>query len=212
MQPAHLAKKNYYRFCKLEGSEYIATGFAIYQILKIIKSFEIKSILEIGLGIGSISDTVLKMAKDSNMDIRYVGTEANDFCNNALRNNIEDYAMLEHYDDLAGVSPELKFDLIIIDGQDNSLQEIVGRCETHSIIFIEGDRSPQTKLILTLFPKAKHVNVISVKKHQSFSHGNTNYFVGGGQLIFTNPDLRMKIYWFKEKTTTYIKRHLRKFL
>ncbi len=212
MQSKQLANNNYYRFCKLEGSEYIATGFALFQILKIIKIFEVKTVLEIGLGIGSISDSVLKMARNSNRDIRYVGTEANEFCINALKNNIEDYHKLEQYEYLAEISPESKFDLVIIDGQDNSLQEIANKCKSQAIIFIEGDRSPQTKLILTLFPKAKHVNVISVKKHQSFSHGNTNYFVGGGQLIFTNPDLRMKIYWFKEKITTYIKRHFRKIL
>jgi len=212
MQPEQLAKKNYYRFCKLEGSEYIATGFALLQILKIIKIFEIETVLEIGLGIGSISDTVLKMAKNSKLEIRYVGTEANEFCNNALKNNIEDYAKLEQYEDLAEISPESKFDLVIIDGQDNSLQEIASRCKSESIIFIEGDRSPQTKLILSLFPKARHVNVISLKKHQPYSHGNTKFFVGGGQLIFTNPNIGMKIYWFKEKTATYIKRHLRKFL
>ena len=212
MQPEQLAKKNYYRFCKLEGSEYIATGFALLQILKIIKIFKIDKVLEIGLGIGSISDTVLKMAKNSKLEIRYVGTEANEFCNNALKNNVEDYAKLEQYEDLAEISPESKFDLIIIDGQDNSLQEIASRCKSRSIIFIEGDRSPQTKLILSLFPKARHVNVISLKKHQTYSHGNIKFFVGGGQLIFTNPNFKMKIYWFKEKTATYIKRYLRKFL
>ncbi len=73
MRPEQLVKKNYYRFCKLEGSEYIATGFALFQILKIIKIFEIKTVLEIGLGIGSISDTVLKMAKNSKIEIRYAG-------------------------------------------------------------------------------------------------------------------------------------------
>ena len=212
MQPEQLAQKNYYRFCKLEGSEYIATGFALLQILKIIKIFKIETVLEIGLGIGSISDTVLKRVKKSKLEIRYVGTEANEFCNNALKNNVEDYSKLEQYENLAEISPESKFDLIIIDGQDNSLQEIARRCKSRSIIFIEGDRSPQTMLILSLFPKARHVNVISLKKNQTYSHGNTKFFVGGGQLIFTNPNFRMKIYWFREKTATYIKRHLRKFL
>lgn len=212
MQSKQLANNNYYRFCKLEGSEYIATGFALFQILKIIKIFEVKTVLEIGLGIGSISDSVLKMARNSNRDIRYVGTEANEFCINALKNNIEDYHKLEQYEYLAEISPESKFDLVIIDGQDNSLQEIANKCKSQAIIFIEGDRSPQTKLILSIFPKARHVNVISLKKNQAYSHGNTKFFEGGGQLIFTNPNFNMKTYWFKEKTATYIKRHLRKFL
>jgi len=212
MPPEQLVKKNYERFCKLEGSEYIASGFALLQILKIIKIFEVKLVLEIGLGIGSISDTVLKMAKNSNREIRYVGTEANEFCNNALKNNVEDYAKLEQAEDLAEISPESKFDLVIIDGQDNSLQEIASKCKLRAIIFIEGDRKPQTKLIMSVFPKARHVQVISLKRNEIYSHGDPTYFVGGGQLIFTNPNFRMRIYWFKEKTATYIKRNLRKFL
>lgn len=212
MPPEELVKKNYYRFCKLAGSEYIASEFALLQILKIIKIFEVKLVLEIGLGIGTISDTVLKMAKNSNVEIRYVGTEANEFCNNALKINVEDYAKIEQYEYLDELNVENKFDLVIIDGQDNSLQEMAAKCKSRAIIFIEGDRKPQTKLIMSVFPKSRHVQVISLKRNKVYSHGDPTYFVGGGQLIFTNPNFRMKTYWFKEKIATYIKRHLRKFL
>lgn len=212
MLPEKLVKENYARFCRLEGSKYIASGFALLQIIKIIKFFNVKSVLEIGLGIGSISDTVLKMAKNDEIVLYYSGTEANEFCNNELKNNVEDYAKIEKYKDLTEISPLVRFDLVIIDGQDNSLQEIVNRCKSRAIIFIEGDRKPQTKLIMSVFPKARHVQVICLKKNEIYSPGDSTYFVGGGQLIFTNPNIEMKIYWVKEKMTTYIKRHLRKLL
>lgn len=212
MNIKQLAEENYSRFYKLDGSEYIATGFAIYQINKIIKYFNATSILELGLGIGSISDTVLKMAKNDSLKLRYVGTEANEFCKKSLINNVEEYSKLEHVETLSQVGANNKFDLIIIDGLEGSLKEIITNCNPHSIIFIEGDRTPQRKLIMSIFPKAKHVNVISLKKNKEQSHGNVNFFTGGGQLIFTNPNLKMKLYWFKEKVSTYIKRYIRKFL
>jgi hypothetical protein len=212
MNIKHLADQNYFRFYKLEGSEYIATGFALYQINKIIKIFNVKSILELGLGIGSISDTVLKMAKFSKRNLRYVGTESNEFCKHALLQNVEDYDKLEQRDTLSEVGANEKFDLIIIDGLENTLKDISENCKLRSIIFIEGDRRPQRELIMSIFPKAKHVNVISLRKNKRESHGNPNFFTGGGQLIFINPDMSMRAYWFKEKLLTYVKRIIRKFL
>ena len=87
----NLATQNYKRFCGLSGSEYIASEFAIETILKLLKKSKINSVLEIGLGIGSISDSILKYAKINNIDIKYTGTEKNQFCLIALKSNVEDY-------------------------------------------------------------------------------------------------------------------------
>jgi len=59
----NLAIQNYKRFCEMEGSDCIASEFALETILKIIKIFNVNAILELGLGIGSISDTVLKYSE-----------------------------------------------------------------------------------------------------------------------------------------------------
>lgn len=202
-------EENYYKFCLLEGNSFIASEFALYKILKIIEDFKIESVLEIGLGIGSISDTVLKKQKATGKKIRYVGTEANEFCKNALKSNVESYSEIEQYEDLSELNSGSKFDLIIIDGQDETLPNIVTFCKKRTIIFIEGDRTPQSKLILSIFPHAKLVQHITIQKNKTYSPGNPSFFVGGGRLIFINPNFKMKLYWFKEKVSSYLKRNYR---
>lgn len=210
MQIQSLVKENYKKFCYLEGNNYIASEFALLQILRIIKKFQIRSILEIGLGIGSISDTVLKMQRNGDCTLRYVGTEANEYCKSVLKNNVEDYNCIEVHENLANLKSGGKFDLIIIDGQDATLSQIASFCSERAIIFIEGDRSPQTELMFSLFPQGKYVHVISLKKNKIYSPGNPAFFVGGGRIIFTNPSFMMKLFWLKEKIGTLGKRQIRK--
>lgn len=210
MKNKDLAIQNYKRFCALEGSDYIASEFALVTILKIIKIFNINTILELGLGIGSISDTVLKYSKKENKKMNYVGTEKNEFCLEALKKNIIDYDKIELYSELNQVKKK-KFDLIIIDGYDDTLKEIVVFCKKNTIVFIEGDRKAQTKTIMQIFPKCKYVNVITLNKNKSYSHGHgiTTFYVGGGQLIFIDPTFQMKLFWFQQKIATYIKNKIR---
>lgn len=210
MKIKELAEENYYRFCQFEGCDYIATEYALYRILQIISKFKVSSVLEVGLGIGCIADTVLKYQKGPNF--YYAGTEANTFCKTALRRNVESYNKIDLYESIEEVPDSYTFDLIIVDGQDGTLQELPKFCTKRSLIFIEGDRSPQADLILSLFPKAKQVQLISIQKNKDYSTGNPNFFVGGGRLIFTNPDLFMKTYRFKEKVSTYIKRYIRTYI
>jgi spore coat polysaccharide biosynthesis predicted glycosyltransferase SpsG len=210
MKERVLAVQNYERFCGLDGSQYIASEFALETLLKIIKIFKVNSILELGLGIGSISDTVLKYAKKANHTIGYVGTEKNDFCLNALKSNVLDFDKIEWYAELNQIKNK-KFDLIIIDGYDDTLKEVVAFCNKNTIIFIEGDRKGQTETIRQIFPKNKYVNIITLNKNKAYSHsgGNTNHYVGGGQLIFIDPTSKMKWFWFQQKVATYIINKLR---
>jgi hypothetical protein len=205
-----LAEQNYFRFCQFEGHDFIASEYALYRLLKIFRRFKIKSVLEVGLGIGSISDTILKFRVDP--DFNYVGTEANHFCRNALKANVEFYDKIELFESIDDLPSLYKFDFIIIDGQDETLRELPGICNKRSIVFIEGDRSPQAQLVLSLFPKARQVQLISIQRNKEYSTGSSKFFVGGGRLIFTNPNLFMTLYWFKEKVSTYLKRHLRNYL
>lgn len=204
-----LVEENYYKFCQLEGNNYIASEFALLTILKIIKKFRVQSVLEIGLGIGSISDTVLKMAKVSNVNLRYAGTEANEFCKEALKSNVEFYSGIEMFENISDIVINNKFDLIIIDGQDETLENIISLCSNRAIIFIEGDRSIQAEIILSYFPGAKQIQVITLQKNRVYSPGNPNFYVGGGRVVFTNPNFKMRIYGLKEKVATYLKRYLR---
>ncbi len=210
MKDKNLAVQNYKRFCELDGSEYIASEFALETILKIIRIFKVNSILELGLGIGSISDTVLQYSKKEQKTISYVGTEKNDFCLVALKKNIIDFKKVELYSELNQIENK-KFDLIIIDGYDDTLKKIVVFCKKNTIIFIEGDRKGQTETIRQIFPKNKYVNVISLNNNKPYSHsgGNTNHYVGGGQLIFINPTMKMKLFWFQQKIITFTINKLR---
>ena len=210
MKNKSLAVQNYKRFCAMEGCDYIASEFALETILKIIKIFNVNEILEIGLGIGSISDTVLKYSKKESVKINYVGTEQNEFCLNALKKNVIDYNQIELYKELNQIKNK-KFDLIIIDGYDDTLKEIVHFCKKNTIIYIEGDRKGQTETTMRIFPKSKYVNIITLNKNKYYSHGHgmTTFYVGGGQLIFIDPTLKMKLFWFQQKTATFIKNKIR---
>lgn len=205
-----LAVENYKRFSALEGSEYIASEFAIETILRLIEKYNVKNVLEVGLGIGAICDTVLQYAKMSNLPMHYVGTEANEFCLSVLPKNVTDYQKIERYHDVSAV-PDQNFDLIIVDGADKNFAKIAGLCSKDTIIYIEGDRGPQTRNVKEIFPRAKHVNVITLQKNRSYAHGSSTpaTYMGGGQLLFTDPSLGRKIFWFSEKVKSFIKRNIR---
>ena len=49
-----IAKDNYKKFAFIDGNQHIASEYALITILKLIEDFNVKSILEVGLGIGSI--------------------------------------------------------------------------------------------------------------------------------------------------------------
>jgi spore coat polysaccharide biosynthesis predicted glycosyltransferase SpsG len=210
MKEKVLAVQNYKRFCELDGSQYIASEFALETLLKIIKVFKVNSILELGLGIGSISDTVLKYCDGERAKVNYVGTEKNEFCLEELQKNVLDYNQIELYSELNKIKNK-KFDLIIIDGYDDTLKEIVAFCKKNTIVFIEGDRKGQTESIRQIFPKNKYVNVITLNKNKPYSHsnGNTHHYVGGGQLIFIDPTFKMKWFWFQQKIATFLKNKVR---
>lgn len=210
MKDKDLAVQNYKRFCGLEGSEYIASEFALETILGVIKIFKVHTILELGLGIGSISDTVLKYSNEAHKKIGYVGTEKNEFCLEALKKNVSYYDQIELFSELNQIKNK-KFDLIIIDGYDDTLKEVVAFCKKSSIIFIEGDRKGQTETIRQIFPKNKYVNIITLNKNKphSYGGGDTSRYVGGGKLIFINPTLTMKLFWFQQKVETFIKNRVR---
>jgi hypothetical protein len=211
MKKEEIAIKNYKRFCNLKGNDYIASEFALETILRLINDFRITQILELGLGIGSISDTILRFSKENNLSIEYVGTEKNEFCLDVLPQNVEDYLKINLYSDLNQVGSK-KFNLIIIDGSDDSIENIGEYCSKNAMIYIEGGREAQTKTMLTVFPKSLYVNVITLKKNPSYAHENrsVNSYIGGGQLIFVNPTIGMRFFWIKENILTFIKRRIRK--
>ena len=192
----------YKKFSLAEGNQHIASEYAIRKIQGLVKVFKVKHILEIGLGIGSISGILLSI----NNHLKYSGTENNQFCLKALKLNLRaDFKRLTISNSLKEVETSKKFDLIIIDGSDSDLHIIKGIIEPHGIICIEGDRIPQQRLIFGLFPKHKMVHSISLRKNKRYSPFPSDEWQGGLKIIFVNPTFGQYVYWMKEKLSAKIK-------
>lgn len=195
----------YKNFCEAEGSQHIASEYAIEIINEIVGKFRIKGVLEVGLGIGSISGILLAVNRNK-PDLDYTGTEANDFCLEALPNNLkEDYNRLQIYSDLTKIPAYKKFDLIIIDGKDNNLQAVKDLISENGILAIEGDRIPQQDSLQELFPQHKYVHCISLKKNKKYSPFSNENWQGGLKIIFVNPTAKQNLWCLKEKYFTKIK-------
>lgn len=201
-----LANQKYIEFSNFDGSQHIATEHAIYRILENIKINKTRSILEIGLGIGTIFSSVF----DYDNTIKYYGTENNDFCLNSLRENLnQSYNSLNILKEIKFIQNE-KFDLIIIDGKDESLVDLESLVKRNSIIIIEGDRKDQEYKLKKIFPKHKFVHIISINKNNSKGVFSSEYYQGGIKILFINPTLNQFIYYIKHKWLTFFKYKIRK--
>jgi hypothetical protein len=195
----------YKTFCEAEGSQNIASEYAIEKINEVVEKFGLYTILEIGLGIGSISGMLLA-AKKNNLIVNYSGTESNKFCLNAIAGNLrENYYRLSIYPNLTEIPPERKFNLIIIDGMDRDLHTIKNMISENGILVIEGDRVVQQYLLQELFPFHKYVHCISLKKNKEYSPFPIENWQGGVKFIFVDPTMKQKFWWLKEIFLTKIK-------
>ncbi|MCU0333681.1 MAG: hypothetical protein MUF62_01375 [Chitinophagaceae bacterium] len=91
----------YQYFSTLEGNQHIASVYALEKIVELVQRYQVKTVLEVGLGIGSISHALLSYANASGQRLRYIGTEANDFCLQALPRNLQaDFSQVELYSNI----------------------------------------------------------------------------------------------------------------
>lgn len=176
------------------------------KLQELIEKFKVKSVLEVGLGIGAIAGSLLT----ANKELAYTGTEDNDFCLNALKENLrENYKRVELHSGITELAPKARFDLIIIDGKDVGLQQLSNYLYPNGIIVIEGDRQEQQKELQYVFPNHSFVHCISRKKNELYSPFPSHYWQGGIKVIFVNPDLNQKLWWGREKLKTKLKYFLR---
>ncbi len=195
----------YQSFCEADGNQHIASEYAIEKINALVEKFQVKRILEVGLGIGSISGTLLAVNRNK-PDLDYAGTEANDFCLQALPKNLkEDYSQLRIYSDLTELPANKKYDLIIIDGKDQNLMAIKDLISENGITVIEGDRVVQLNLLQKLFPLHKYVHCISLTRNREYSPFSPENWQGGLKIIFVNSTINQSLWCFKEKLFTKIK-------
>ena len=205
MNLKQIALNTYIEFSNYEGSQHIASEFSIYKTIEIIKKNNVKNILELGLGIGTIPSAV--NASFGNM-INYTGTESNAFCLESLKRNLN-FNSVKVYSSLNEIKVKQKQELVIVDGKDDELNKISTLISENGIIMIEGDRKDQQSKIYNMFPKALYAHMISNKKNHPNGIFDKNSWQGGIKVFFINPTLSQKTYWFKERINTklvYLKR------
>lgn len=199
MKNIDLLSKTYLYFSSAEGNQNIASEFAIMKMQELVESFKVKSILEVGLGIGSIAGSLLAV----NKNITYSGTEDNEFCLKALKQNIgENYRRIALCSSIADLEESARFDLIIIDGKDLALRQLSELLSPNGIIAIEGDRKEQQEGLQMFFLNHLFVHCISSDKNKDYSPFPSNQWQGGIKVIFTNPTFSQKLWWMRERIST----------
>lgn len=193
----------YKYFSEKEGNQHIAGQFGLEKILDILTINKPKRILEVGLGIGSISYTIFKNYKAKGPDFIYHGTEANEFCLKALKENLSNYYdCISIYSDLDAIRPKIKYDFIIVDGSDKAIDQIKDIITPNGVIFIEGGRAKQTEKMKSIFPKHKFTTCISDYKNPTYGPFSESIWSGGGQLIYVNPTFKQLTHFLKERINT----------
>ncbi|MGW1455084.1 hypothetical protein ACWBC2_08840 [Salegentibacter agarivorans] len=207
MKKSVIISQNYKYYCSLQGNQNIASEYAILKLQGLVESFKVNSILEIGLGIGGVVSSLLKV----NKDLAYAGTENNDFCIKALKKNLgKDFKRLNLFSGINDLALKGNFDLIIIDGKDTGLQQLSHYLSSKGIIAIEGDRLEQQLELQQVFPNHLYVHVISRNKNKEYSPFPSEHWQGGIKIIFVNPDFKQKLWWAREKVKTKLKYLYRK--
>ena len=197
------ATTKYLEFSKYEGCQHIAGQYAMYRILELVERYKCTSLLEIGLGIGTLASLILE---NTERPITYVGTEANAFCLESLKNNLstKSYKTLEIYENLSKVltSDKQSYDFVIIDGKFDNFNAISNKLSEHAIIVVEGDRQEQVQIVQKHFPNSKFVHLVSAEKNHPEGAFNVDSWQGGVKVFFIHPSTDQLIYWMKGKLTT----------
>ncbi|GAA4316368.1 hypothetical protein GCM10023115_25430 [Pontixanthobacter gangjinensis] len=210
MSNTEFTKQQYQKFSQAEGSQYIVSEYALNQILKLVQKFKPVNILELGVGIGTISDSILKRY-NSKYQPNVYGIENNSFCLSKIPENLgEDYRKLKLFNSIQGLPENIKFDFLIIDGKDNDLELLKDKIRDKAIIVVEGDRKDQTDIFKSLFPSSKFVHSITSKRNSVYSNRPKDHFQGGIKLLFRDPDLKQNFKWLKLKFSSKINFQLRR--
>ncbi len=197
-------KSKYLEFSKYEGSQHIAGEFAILKIVELVHIFKSSSILEIGLGIGTLPSTILDYF---DRHISYLGTEANEFCLESLSKNVtpEIYRRIQIYPTVSSIKKtSAPLDLVIVDGGFDSFDTLTQMLDKNAIIAIEGDRKDQEEVIRGLFPSSIFVHIVSLEKNDPEGIFRSSDWQGGIKVFFVHPSLKQYVYWLRQKLKSKI--------
>jgi hypothetical protein len=203
-------KNIYKKFASLEGSDHIASEFALKGIEKLILKNNVKTVFELGIGIGTIPYLIKKIDRN----IFYVGTEGNPYCIEQLNKNLSEVMdnQLLHFSSTSEIDKNLKFDLIIIDGKFDNTDFIKSITHTNSIILIEGDRKEQRDVIQDIFPNYLVSRCITNKRNYTWGPFVSGY-MGGYTLYRLNyKSFKNRVAHLRERISTSLLYRLRKYL
>ncbi len=211
MKSEYFTEEQYRKFSRAEGSQYIASEYALFRILELVQKFQPRNILEVGVGIGTISDSIMK-AFGNSYQPKVFGTEDNEFCRSQFAKNLgSSFQEFKLFRTIQELPAEQEFDLIIIDGKDSSLEQLKAHMNDRCILVKEGDRKDQTDLMRKQLPNSKFVHSITNKKNSSYSNRSNEHFQGGLKVIFTKPNVKQYLEWMRLRLSSKIHFQLRRF-
>ena len=133
-----IAKRIHQQFIGKSGSGRIASEFSLLQLSRLIRLRKPKRVLEIGSGIGTVSQLVLAHAERVE---HLFSIEENEFCRSAIKKNLtvhglQIWSLLNSQKELP---TDLTFDLIIFDG--NQYEDATfDLLRSETAVFVDGKR------------------------------------------------------------------------
>jgi hypothetical protein len=133
-----IARNIYHQFSRKPGSHRIASAFSLCHLSRLIRLRKPRTVLEIGAGIGTISQLVL--LHQERVENLY-SIEQNPFCCAALKENVtplpgQSWRLLPSQD---AIPRDLAFDLIVFDGNQYE-QSTLGFLSAETAVFVDGMR------------------------------------------------------------------------
>jgi protein-L-isoaspartate O-methyltransferase len=178
------------RFKDLSGSEYIASEDAVAGLIRILRRYKPRRILELGSGIGTLTFAITAVMDEARgRDYRLVMIENNDFCRSQLVVNLAGKiargTLIRDVDEISGG----EFDLIVVDGGSDTDVGYMTFLSSRGMIFVEGDREPQRTLIEASRPSYVRSLYRSMQMDRSAAHharstGDGASRWGGGYWVY----------------------------
>lgn len=202
-----IAEDVFKKFSNLEGNQHICTENALIGILKVLNDYKPARVLEFGIGIGCMTYGILKWIKSQNGNCAYYGTEDNDFCINALNQNLKEFKDEPYFKWGESFESDTStlYDLVIIDGPAN-IENGLRNLAKGGIIFIEGYRENQIKVISD-FNKSRNYVIYrqySLLKQRAYGPFKQGYQKGYTVIKF-DPSFVDKVDFFFKKIVNHIR-------
>ena len=137
------------QFVSLAGARHIASREALRRVAAVLREHNIRSVLEFGAGIGTMTHLLLTYPKHDRV---VVSTERNAFCQEQLLLNIPEKLRSRLTVVIDRAEPEGEFDLVIVDGSMPDYPNY-NFLRPGAICIIEGGRRMQRQSIMNLLRK-----------------------------------------------------------